>query len=385
MPDTAADRAHQNRVLRETARAERLNGAAKASDIRGMPVQNYAKEKLAHVEDLALDLESGRIVQVILSTGGFAGIGDTLTAVPPGALHHDVPNKVLHLEADKPALLAAPRFDMARWAELNDAEHLSAVYRLYGEGPAFVFVHPGEGALQEQRHADGTVDKNRGSRASNTLIPVSRLGRLQRASALVGTPVNNLQDEKLGKVDDILLDLPSGRIVAVVVSSGGFLGLGDELSAIPPTALRLLSEGTVLQLDATKDMMSNAPHFKANQWPDFAQAGYTTGLYHAYRIEPYFKSDRSGTADNAPRDDRKATGSNQGSSPADVEMTSRIRRGIMDDKETSASARNVQISTLQGHVTLSGPVESAEQKRLIGNVAIGIALLANVDNQLVIR
>jgi sporulation protein YlmC with PRC-barrel domain len=69
--------------LSHRQRLGRLNDAAKASDIIGMTVKNYQDEKLGKVEDLAVDVESGRIVQVILSTGGFIGIGDTLSAVPP--------------------------------------------------------------------------------------------------------------------------------------------------------------------------------------------------------------------------------------------------------------------------------------------------------------
>src|ERR1039458_8575101 len=52
-------------------RAARLNDSAKASDVIGMTVKNNQDEKLGKVEDLAVDVESGRIVQVILSTGGF--------------------------------------------------------------------------------------------------------------------------------------------------------------------------------------------------------------------------------------------------------------------------------------------------------------------------
>src|SRR5664279_1593658 len=119
------------------ARSERLNDAAKASDLIGMTVKNYQNEKLGKVEDLAVDVESGRVVQVILSTGGFIGIGDTLTAVPPGALHHDVANKVLHLDADLAKLKAAPKFEMSKWGECCGSEHLSGVYRHYGQEPAF--------------------------------------------------------------------------------------------------------------------------------------------------------------------------------------------------------------------------------------------------------
>jgi hypothetical protein len=72
----------------------------------------------------------------------------------------------------------------------------------------------------------------------------------------MGTPVKNLQDEKLGKVENLLVDLPAGRIVAIIVSSGGFLGIGDELSAVPPTALRFTADRDTLQLDASKETLS---------------------------------------------------------------------------------------------------------------------------------
>src|SRR6187401_2906735 len=125
-------------------RADKLNGAAKASEIIGMTVENYQGEKLGNVEDVAVDVESGRIVQLILSTGGFAGIRDTQTAVPPGALHHDVAKKVLHLDADKEKLSGAPKFETAKWAECCDSNHLSAVYGYYGQEPAFRFIHRGD-------------------------------------------------------------------------------------------------------------------------------------------------------------------------------------------------------------------------------------------------
>src|ERR1035441_8944088 len=60
-PDYIRDRMPQAR------RSDRLNDAAKASDVIGMTVKNYQGEKLGKVEDLAVDVESGRIVQVIRS------------------------------------------------------------------------------------------------------------------------------------------------------------------------------------------------------------------------------------------------------------------------------------------------------------------------------
>jgi hypothetical protein len=68
------------------------------------------------------------------------------------------------------------------------------------------------------RKADGAWETKRVSSDSQWMIPASRLGQLQKASKLMGTAVNNLQNEKLGKVENLLVDLPSGRVVAIIVS-----------------------------------------------------------------------------------------------------------------------------------------------------------------------
>jgi hypothetical protein len=216
------------------------------------------------------------------------------------------------------------------------------------------------------------------------------LGYVQKASKVIGTAVQNLQNEKLGKVENILLDLSSGRIVAVIISSGGFLGIGDELSAIPPTTLRFTPDRDTLQLDTTKEMLSSAPHFKANQWPDFNQPSYVGGVYRAHRVEPYFNSDATTDADNTrrnvrDRDERTLTPLNQGNSKADVKTTADIRKEITSSKNMSINAQNVKIITRDGQVTLRGPVNTAGEKSMIGEIANRIAHSGNVDNQLEVQ
>jgi hypothetical protein len=124
---------YSDQTVAHGTRAERPGCAKKASDLIGMEVKNNQNEKLGKVDDLAVDVASGRIVYVILSTGGLIGIGDTLHAVPPGALHHDVATKTLHLDADKKKLSAAPKFEMAKWAECCNSNQVANVYRQYGQ------------------------------------------------------------------------------------------------------------------------------------------------------------------------------------------------------------------------------------------------------------
>jgi sporulation protein YlmC with PRC-barrel domain len=383
-------------------KAARLAGASKASDIIGKTVENNQDEKFATVEDIAVDLQSGRIVQVILSTGGVLGIDATLTAGPPGAFRCDATNKVLRLDTDKEKLKDAPKFEMSKWAEGSDTNHLAAVYRQYGEESAFCFIKTEDAVADDQskvnappqnvspRQADGTWEKNRAASDDRSLIPVSRLGQIQRTSQLIGKTVKNLQEEKLGKVENLLLDLSSGRVVAVVVSSGGFLGIGDDLSAVPPSALHFSTDQESLLLDMTKDSLTAAPHFKSNQWPDFAQPANAEGVYRAYQVEPYFAASTATGADNTATNARDRNGQtltplDQSNTQADLDTTAQIRKDIIAGKDMSVNAKNVKIITIGGHVTLRGPVNTAEEKRLVGDIAINIAKTENVDNQLEVR
>lgn len=356
------------------SKTDRLNGAAKATEILGIIVKNKQNEKIGKVEDLTVDVASGRIIQVILSTGKYIGSDGTLTAVPPGALHHDAANKILNLDAKKEKLTSAPKFEMSRWAEESDTDHLSAIYRHFGEESAFAFIQNG-GVVQNDKASTG-----------ESLISSARPSQIQMASKFIGTPVKNLQEEKLGTVDNLLLDLPAGRVVAVIVSSGGFLGMGDELSAVPSAALLLNADRDALKLDASKEMLSSAPHFKANQWPDFAESSYASGIYQAYKIEPYFTTDVDNTARNV-RDGnvRTLTSFDQGNSQADVSVTAQIRKEIIANKKMTVNAQNVKIITQKGHVTLRGPVNTVEEKRLIEEIATRIAGITNVDNQLEVK
>ncbi|HTI69065.1 MAG TPA: PRC-barrel domain-containing protein [Candidatus Limnocylindria bacterium] len=227
-------------------------------------------------------------------------------------------------------------------------------------------------------------------RPNHPTPPAERLNSAAKTSDIVGMTVKNFQEEKLGKVENLLVDLPSGRVVAVIISSGGFLGMGDELSAVPSAALHYNTERDSLRLDTSKEALAKAPHFKANQWPDFDQAAYSEGVYRAYNVLPYFTTNVTTAADNTQRnrrdrDDRNPTPLDQGNNKADIATTAGIRKEIMADKNMSTNAKNVKIITNQGQVTLRGPVNTAEEKRLIGEMADRSIHSGSVDNQLEVK
>ena len=82
------------------------------------------------------------------------------------------------------------------------------------------------------------------------------------------------------------------------------------------------------------------------------------------------------------RDDKTLTPMDQGGSSADREITAAIRKAIVDDDTLSSNAHNVKIITVDGVVTLRGPVKSAAEKAAVAAKAQRTKGAKRVDNQL---
>jgi sporulation protein YlmC with PRC-barrel domain len=87
-----------------------------------------------------------------------------------------------------------------------------------------------------------------------------------RASKLIGSSVYNDHNEKIGSIDDVVLG-KDNKADAVILSVGGFLGMGTKLVAVPYTQLTLgdtknaSSDNKVVLPGATKDSLKSQPDF----------------------------------------------------------------------------------------------------------------------------
>ena len=106
---------------------------------------------------------------------------------------------------------------------------------------------------------------------------------LLSASTITGDEVWNMQDEELGTIQDVMLDITEGKIRYAVMSSGGFLGMGDRLFAVPWRALKLDKENHRFMLDVDIERLKNAPGFDKDEWPNMADPTWnsTVDSYYA--------------------------------------------------------------------------------------------------------
>lgn len=104
------------------------------------------------------------------------------------------------------------------------------------------------------------------------------------AESLKGGPVFNGAGEQLGKLEDFMLDVESGRIRYAVLSFGGVLHLGNKLFAVPAEALTV--EGDRVLLDVDKRRLEQAPGFDKVNWPDFADPALERSIRAFYGSKP---------------------------------------------------------------------------------------------------
>lgn len=109
------------------------------------------------------------------------------------------------------------------------------------------------------------------------------------AGTITGNGVVNALGEDLGKVEEIMLDIHSGRVIYVVISFGGFMGLGEKLFAIPWDALTLDTNRKVFVLNVDREMLKNAPGFDKNNWPMTGDHDWLASIYDYYGFEPYWR------------------------------------------------------------------------------------------------
>jgi sporulation protein YlmC with PRC-barrel domain len=306
--ETPAEKTTQKSQSPEAAKS--ASRVEKATELIGREVRNHEGVLLGHVKELAIHLETGEVAEVLLSNPGYVGTSDTLIGVGPSMLQYDPEAKVMRMDSTQEKMAQEPRFETWQWIAFTQSNRLDEVYRYQG-GRAF------RNTRTEDRVPWGLwrhVNEDTNSRATiagtRRMIPsphwAAYLGYLHRATELMGTTVRNPQHEKIGTINDLMIDLSAGRVAATIVSSGEYIRMSDEFSPVPcqalldrrgyplrtnpdrpgvlfPTSTPVLPERLVV-LDQSREAMEKAPHFSPVSWPDFSQQEYLDELNRAYGV-----------------------------------------------------------------------------------------------------
>lgn len=118
-------------------------------------------------------------------------------------------------------------------------------------------------------------------------------------NAWIGKDVRNPQGEDLGEVKDFVRD-DNGEVSLVIISHGGFLGMGDETVAVPYSAFSYREGENHVMLDVTKDQLANAPKIEPNE--NLADRSFAEEVYNHFGERPYWTDERMDTREYFGRD-----------------------------------------------------------------------------------
>ena len=98
-----------------------------------------------------------------------------------------------------------------------------------------------------------------------------------------GTAVYNANGDKLGSIDDLIIDKRSGQVRYAALEFGGFLGMGTDRYPLPWSMLKYDTGLDGYVVPVTKEQLDNAPRYVSGEAPDYND-DYGRKVYDYYGI-----------------------------------------------------------------------------------------------------
>jgi sporulation protein YlmC with PRC-barrel domain len=259
----------------------------------GRNIQNAENETIGEIKSIYID-KAGKVDSVIVGVGGFLGVGDREVRIAWSDLKISDNGEKVMVDMTKDQLKAKPEYrysneawrgqvfsDTGPWmARPSDARSTDA--RPGDARPADAPKPMSDRLAETTKPADRTAppaaDKPASDRpnvAATTSTGDFNASGEMSGEAIIGASVRNENRETVGKIEDVYVD-NSGAIKTVVVSVGGFLGVGSKNVAVKWSDLKFSRDdkSIVITTNWTKDSLKAMPDYKyERQQPAATKSG----------------------------------------------------------------------------------------------------------------
>lgn len=110
-----------------------------------------------------------------------------------------------------------------------------------------------------------------------------------RVSKVLGTKVQSPTGQKIGKVEDVILDKESNHIMFAVLSFGGFIGVGEKYHPVPWSALDYDATQNAYVVGYTKEQLEGAPVGSVEELTRDDGLNFRERTYEYYKADPYWE------------------------------------------------------------------------------------------------
>lgn len=113
-------------------------------------------------------------------------------------------------------------------------------------------------------------------------------GNLIGSDKVEGTAVYGTSGEKIGKIERVMIDKPSGKVAYAVLSFGGFLGIGDDHYPIPWGKLTYDESLGGYRTDISREELDAAPRYESSEDFEWENRERAMDIYTYYGVPPYW-------------------------------------------------------------------------------------------------
>ena len=112
--------------------------------------------------------------------------------------------------------------------------------------------------------------------------------KLIAADKVEGTTVRNRAGEKLGSIENVMIDKLTGKVAYAVMSFGGFLGIGEQYHALPWCMLKYDTDMESYVVDLDKDRLEGAPAHRKTDALDWDDPVWARKVHDYYNVPPFW-------------------------------------------------------------------------------------------------
>lgn len=114
-------------------------------------------------------------------------------------------------------------------------------------------------------------------------VPREETAFLIASDKVEGTAVYGPDNDKIGRIENLMIDKFSGHVDYAVLSFGGFLGMGTDHYPLPWSMLKYDEKRGGYRVNITREQLENAPRYHEDEAWDWASPDYTQQIDTHYR------------------------------------------------------------------------------------------------------
>jgi uncharacterized protein YrrD len=335
---------------------ERLAFVQRATQLTGLPIRDRQNNEIGRIDDLVLDLGAGQVLGVLAAPAHV--YGDYHVFIPAAAFSSATSDRAI-LNSDRTNFTAEPCITRDVSGSPDFSKKIAETYARFGAEPMW----------KDQDGPHGFT----------------------KFSKVAGLKMRNRAQESLGQAADLIVDLPSGRIVFLVASLDS---ARPSFYAAPPSAIELDPQDSTLVVNADKASLAKAAQSGDFIWAQMNNPNWAAAMYRLYGQPSGFAAQPSpqpAAAPNTssenlfPKIEGDSTTIRMTHPPnySDDELTRTVSAAIANESVGASPVDSrIQVTTAQGRVTLRGQSSSADQKAKLRAIAETIAGRGNVDDQI---